>query len=210
MMKDSDKAIEKVLAGLREAETPEGMEQRILKRLRNITTEQHGRSPRRIASTLRLIRMPFWALATASVAVVSLAVCWAVFRQHRAAHNIADSNKHTVVANAPSTKIQVAAQSEAVPLHGSATVRVKPNANSRNRQLVKEEESVALDEMHAASYPAPPMPLTEQEKLLLRISHKRDPVEFAALDPVLRAERNAEEKAEVQRFFEPPKMGNNE
>jgi hypothetical protein len=209
MMKGSDEAIEKVLAGLREAETPEGMDQRILKRLRNVATEQHERSLGGIASSLRLIRMPFWALATASVAVISLVVGWTVFRQHRAAHNIADSNKYTVVANTPSTKIQVAIQGEVVPLHRSSTARVKRNANSQKEKLAKEEESVALDEMHAASYPAPPMPLTEQEKLLLRISHKADPVEIAALDPVRRAERNAEEKAEVQRFFEPPK-GNNE
>lgn len=207
-MKNSDKAVEKVLAGLREAETPEGMEQRILKRLRNVAAEQHERSPRGIASSLRLIRMPFWALVTASVAVISLAIGWTVFRQHRAAHNIADS--HTVVANPPSTKIQVAARSEVVPLHRSSIARVKRNTNSQKEKLVKEEESVALDEMHAASYPPPPMPLTEQEKLLLRVLHKRDPVEFAALDPVLRAERNAEERADVQRFFESVKRRDNE
>jgi hypothetical protein len=61
--------------------------------------------------------------------------------------------------------------------------------------------------MHGASYPAPPMPLTEQEKLLLRIAHKSDPVELAMLDPVVRAARDAEEKAEVKNFFEPPTTG---
>lgn len=62
-------------------------------------------------------------------------------------------------------------------------------------------DSVALSETLAASFPAPPMPLTEQERLLLRLLHKVDPVEIAMLDPRVRAMQDAEEKAEFQRFF---------
>jgi hypothetical protein len=58
--------------------------------------------------------------------------------------------------------------------------------------------------MRAPSYPAPPLPLTEQERLLLRIVHKDDPVEMAVLNPVLRAARDAEDQAEFQRFFVKP------
>ena len=64
--------------------------------------------------------------------------------------------------------------------------------------------------MRAASYPAPPAPLTQEEKLLLRIAHKGDPQELALLNPVLRAARDAEEKAEVERFFTPPTTGDHE
>jgi hypothetical protein len=46
------------------------------------------------------------------------------------------------------------------------------------------------------------MPLTEQERLLLRIVHKDDPVEVAVLNPAWRAARDAEDQAEFQRFFE--------
>jgi hypothetical protein len=45
------------------------------------------------------------------------------------------------------------------------------------------------------------MPLTEQERLLLRIAHRGDPVEMAMLDPRMRAARDAEEQTEFQRFF---------
>jgi hypothetical protein len=65
-------------------------------------------------------------------------------------------------------------------------------------RVVDDGDSIA---MGAASHPAPPMPLTEQERLLLRIVHKGDPVEMAMLDPMQRASRNAEERAEFQRFF---------
>jgi hypothetical protein len=69
------------------------------------------------------------------------------------------------------------------------------------RAAGSDDYSVAMGEMQTASYPAPPMPLTEQERLLLRISHRVDPVEMAMLDPKLRAMQDAEEKAEFQRFF---------
>jgi hypothetical protein len=45
------------------------------------------------------------------------------------------------------------------------------------------------------------MPLTEQERLLLRLVHKDDPVELAMLDPRARALQDLEDKADFQRFF---------
>jgi hypothetical protein len=68
-------------------------------------------------------------------------------------------------------------------------------------EAVREGDSAALEETRAASYPAPPMPLTEQERLLLRLVHKDDPVELAMLDPKLRDLQDSEDKAEFQRFF---------
>jgi hypothetical protein len=62
-------------------------------------------------------------------------------------------------------------------------------------------EDVARSEMEAASFPAPPMPLTAQERLLMRIAHRVDPVEIATLDPKFRAMQDAEEKTEFQKFF---------
>jgi hypothetical protein len=45
------------------------------------------------------------------------------------------------------------------------------------------------------------MPLTEQERLLLRLVHKDDPVELAMLDSKVRDLQELEDKAEFQRFF---------
>ncbi len=64
-------------------------------------------------------------------------------------------------------------------------------------------DSMAVREMRAASLPEPPMPLTEQEKLLLRVVHRSDPVELAMLNPEMEARREAEGAAEFQKFFEP-------
>jgi hypothetical protein len=67
-----------------------------------------------------------------------------------------------------------------------------------------DEDAIAMSETRAASFPAPPMPLTEQERLLLRMVHQGDGVELAMLDPRLEAMRDADEKEEFQRFFVNP------
>jgi hypothetical protein len=56
------------------------------------------------------------------------------------------------------------------------------------------------------SFPAPPEPLTEQEKLLLQIAHRRDPQEMAMLNPAVQAQQQAAEAAEYEEFFKPPPL----
>jgi hypothetical protein len=54
----------------------------------------------------------------------------------------------------------------------------------------------------ATSYPAPPLPLTEQEKLLLRLAHRGDVQDMALLNPDLRAAQSAAATKQFQQFFE--------
>lgn len=56
----------------------------------------------------------------------------------------------------------------------------------------------------AVSFPAPPLPLTEQERLLLRVVHRGDTQELAMLNPAVRRAREAADAAEYQEFFRPP------
>jgi len=53
------------------------------------------------------------------------------------------------------------------------------------------------------SFPAPPAPLTEQEQLLLRLVHKRDPVQEAMLRPDSLPLEEARAREEFLRFFPP-------
>ncbi|WP_419804671.1 hypothetical protein [Terriglobus sp.] len=62
---------------------------------------------------------------------------------------------------------------------------------------------------HEASFPAPEMPLTEQERLLLQIAHRNDPVELAMLDPVERNREFSKERAQTAHFFTPPPLPSN-
>ncbi len=65
-------------------------------------------------------------------------------------------------------------------------------------------DPTAVAEASAPSLPAPPLPLTAQEKLLLRIAHHPNPVELAELDPHQREAAIAEERAAYKNFFHPP------
>jgi hypothetical protein len=61
-----------------------------------------------------------------------------------------------------------------------------------------------------ASFPAPPAPLTEQERLLVRLAHRGDPEELAMLDPNVRALDEAMSRAEFDKFFAPPSIPEDE
>jgi hypothetical protein len=216
-MKNSEEAIAKVLAGLRDTEAPDGMERRIVKALEDRASAQ----PRSVWRRL----MPLWLVVPVRpVATMSLAcgiafaglfaVALAIPALRRLGHAPAQSSPRSLsqskrnsarvgllALTAPKTPETVAKSAElAMPRSG---VRSVTRTNANRAQAVRESDSVALNEMHGTSFPAPSMPLTEQERLLLRIAHRGDPVELAMLDPAVRAARDAEEKADVTKFFEP-------
>jgi hypothetical protein len=56
--------------------------------------------------------------------------------------------------------------------------------------------------VQTASFPAPPLPLTEQERLLLRLAHQRDASKEPALNPALHDAQMAKANEQFQQFFE--------
>jgi hypothetical protein len=218
-MKNSEEAVEKVLAGLRNADAPGGMERRILDSLEAL----EDRAPARSGFGWRRM-VPMW-LVTPRSPVVTNSLVWGValigvfglalaIPAIRRLGNPPALSKVNVapVEWLPPRKPEVAVK-EVRPVPRRPNVRSGELANlhaSRAAQEADSTESSALQEMHAASQPAPPLPLTEQERLLLRIAHRGDLEEVAVLNPVLRAARDADEKAEVQRFFEAKQAKDNE
>jgi hypothetical protein len=79
-----------------------------------------------------------------------------------------------------------------------------PQSHTSLRTVLCDCDPTAVAEANAPSLPAPPLPLTAQEKLLLRIAHHPNPVELAELDPHQREAAIAEEQAAYKRFFHPP------
>jgi hypothetical protein len=65
-------------------------------------------------------------------------------------------------------------------------------------------DTIALAETRAPSHPAPRMPLTAQEHLLLAAARPGQPIEVAELDmaraPILRASAAAREDASIRRY----------
>jgi hypothetical protein len=206
-MKGSEEAIEKVLAGLRDAEAPEGMERRILDALENGEPVRAGSVWHRL--------LPLWLLAPVG-AMTRVLVCGAalagvvvvVFAASAIRHagsSPVQSKKEVApekLSPAPPSVVDAPSVAASLSRKGRAGLRVRSAVGeTQSVRTVDSEDSVALSEMRAASFPAPPMPLTEQERLLLRIAHKGDPVEVALLDPNQRNLQEMKEKAEYQSFF---------
>jgi hypothetical protein len=64
--------------------------------------------------------------------------------------------------------------------------------------------------MRAPSHPAPEAPLTQQERLLLRVVHTGSPQVFALLNQEVRAKQEADDQKEFQAFVDQSDKGGNE
>lgn len=192
MRKSSEEAVRQVLAGLRDAEAPIGMERRILDAVQD-------------RASVKSARMPLWAWSTAlACAMVAL---FAVSMVYRAARVPVQSNVHSAPAGVvPKAALETTVKNVS-PVLAAQNVRSK---NVKRAKVVCEGDSEASREMETASFPAPPMPLTEQEKLLLRVAHRNDPEELAMLNNEMRTKQEVEGRRAVERFFEPPTTGDSE
>jgi hypothetical protein len=210
-MKNSEEAIARVLAGLRDADVPVGMERRILEALEDQTPEQ-TRLGWRWFRPMWLVTAAYPVATSSLVCGVALAGLFAAVSLgipaiRRLGHAPAQSKMNQVPAGSMPLVTPEAAKSVELPLSGSSARSVRKMNLRAPKEIPdsdRDSDSVALSEMRAPSHPAPPMPLTEQERLLLRIAHKNDPVEMAVLDPMRRAARDAEEGVAFQSFFGPP------
>lgn len=205
-----DELVDRILRGLRAAEPTEGMQRRIL-----LAVEQRTLAPR---------RWPFatsvsWTIATAALAFASFAFTWIASRPlHR---GMAMSGKMTsaISTSLHSTKQPVresVQQAHPTVLRTNGLQLQRPVAHAKQvatssevgpeQPKRSEQDAVALSELHASSHPAPPMPLTRQEQLLLQVIHKGDPVELAMLDPNVRGSEEANSRADFDHFFPPPPL----
>jgi hypothetical protein len=218
-MRRSDEAIERVFAGLRDVEAPAGMERRILEGAEGRAAERVKPAAERFWAVWRRVRLvwlvaPQWrmgALPAVGCAVVAGMMAVAVMMSsHRRASTLTASEmgraamKQAPVTAASSAAAEAAemAANEAEPLAVGAGARPMHKMSVRGVKVVRDEDSVAVREMRAASHPAPPPPLTEQEKMLLRVAQVGDPQEMAMLNPEIRAKKEAQSDQEFQRFFE--------
>jgi hypothetical protein len=225
-MTDADERIDRVLAGLREADAPSGMEGRILRAM--VRAE---REPVRAGNSMRnWMTRP--ALALAGVGALALLVALAVTSLRRPADLVSSQGVAAVGSRHGADQAGAVPQrlrpggcgegygkAEAVPsssagLSGRAResdageVRVEPADSSE--VLPVDQEALAVSEMLAPSKPAPPLPLTHQEKMLAQVVHQGEPEELATLRPDVREKQMELSRAEFQEFFEPLPVKDNE
>lgn len=178
-MKDTKQAIDKVLAGLRDVQTPSGMEQRVLAAMEERAAVRVGWRWRR------------WSFGLAAVMLVALGVV--ALRPHRV--------KEDVVAGAKPGFPMPTSVVTRDPRNTGVLHSVQNDVKSRRTRTVV---AAASGPEEVGGIPAPPMPLTEQERMLLRLAHRNDATELTPLIAEARAKRYEEFDAEFQEFFAVP------
>jgi len=174
---DREETLDRLLTSLGSVKVDADFEQRILRRVEaHQAPTQAQRSP----------RLP-WTFGLASA--IAAALIGAAILLHSGRR----SGPPPMTARVESRVPQTASQAIRVP------GRTRIVARQKAAQLPPDRGATML-----VSFPAPEAPLTEQERLLLRIAHTGDPVEFAALNPERRASVEAADEAEYLKFFPPP------
>jgi hypothetical protein len=207
-MNSCEQAIDKVLAGLRDCEAPPGFERRILEALEDRESAKsasrgRGRNPLGLLTPARWAATQPWAWRVVLAGILAVSVAITAIRPSR--HVSTQSKVHAVPAGSFSQEVPggVAQNANLRPNNPIAPITHVGNKKpARNARLIASTDSVSLREMRAASHPAPQAPLTQEEKLLLRIVHAGDPQQMAMLNPEIRARQEAENEAEFQEFVE--------
>jgi hypothetical protein len=201
MRNERDEAIDAALKALQEVAPPDGMEARIAGRLQERAAESRGRST---------AARGWWSGAACGAAVATLAIGVAIFAQYRWG---ARTETRQVVARVAGTqdagvlttafvKQDAIENSWGVPCAGLALQRTHIAVESPGVVVPSAGELRA--ETTAPSKPAPELPLTAQERELVRLVRTVDPKQLVALDDKTQAKMEAEDAAEFERFFTPP------
>ena len=81
------------------------------------------------------------------------------------------------------------------------TISPQTVAGPTPREPQRSRPRVLLRPTPAAGFPAPPLPLTGQEKLLLRLAHRNDAQDMNLLNPDAQAQESAKATQQFQQFF---------
>jgi hypothetical protein len=210
MQSEHDDAIDKVLAALRNAVPPEGMDARMVERLRQpsaATTEFRWRDL--LAGSA--LAGAWWrgAISGGAAAMVAVGLALGVSDmaqrhigsgQAALSHNVATHNASMPGMAAKSyTQRSQLMDSRGRPC-ASPALRPAPGPASNPTLLRAETRS----EAETPSHPAPAFPLTAQERALARLARTANPQVLIALNSETEAKREADETARFTKFFAPP------
>ena len=108
--------------------------------------------------------------------------------------------------NTELTKRVVSARVRPASSHGVAAGFSPRNTNPTTSAALApaNPDAQAIADLRAPSHPAPPLPLTPQEKLFLRMLRYGNLTQLAELDPLVRAQQDADETTAFKSFFPDP------
>lgn len=190
-----DHNIDRVLHALREARPPAGMERRILNIL-------EAESDRRTLPTRTRLHAA-WATAAACCATLTIAAIIATFTmRHHDAPTASTTPTTTAQPRAVQSPIAATPTTFSKPTH-HALAPAHPSQPHRVETNNPEEDA-------QISHPAPPIPLTDQERILLRYARRGRTEDLAQISTERKAAKEEQEAAEFQAFFKPIVIGESE
>ncbi len=204
-----DEIIDKVLAALRDAVPPEGIEARITHRLvQNPTPANRSTHRWRYRLTGSAVAGAWWrgAIAGAATALLTVGVFFlaAHLLQTNSTPQVAklvpsqgSSIPAVILAHNPINSSAAEAQTDRCTSH--AVLRL-PTATPSTSQRLRAETRI---DTTAPSHPAPALPLTAEERELVQIARTGDPKTLATINPETQAKLQAQESAEFEKFFAP-------
>jgi len=204
-IRNPEEAIDKTLAALRQIEPAEGMNRRILANLEAKAATQP--QPWR-----RFLLFPQLAIPAAAALLAAIALL-AHNRNAPTPAQVARTTTASSVQPCPEKGCPTSGFSDVgphraqaattpAPLTGHRALRTRTTATTP--QPLTADEALALAELHAPSLPAPPLPLTDEEKRLLHVVTIAGPEPLLMLNAKVREQQIAASKSEFQHFFAQP------
>jgi len=201
-----DESIDKLLASLGSAAPPEGMAGRIEQRIHRqaaASAPSPTRSPDALGTPTPAAAWWRGALTGAAAATLAFGLSLA---GHRLLLSHADG-AHTPIGVPPATAhvtpVSSAALAQPDPCAHPAVLHLRP-AKPRPSAAPNIPHAGAYAESVAASHPAPPMPLTADERGLVQFARTAGPSQLASLNTEAQAKLQEEDATEFARFFNPP------
>jgi hypothetical protein len=202
---DVDRNIDCALAGLRDAQPRSGLNSRILASLEH-RSSQPQRSRLDFSAHLAL-----WTAAILAIASLMILhhepIAPAQFSKNAVARRATNpepfsttnpAQNSNTLSSRPKHRRHAAMRSGETPVFESS------KATQSDRTTITNLDVQAVADLHAPSHPAPPLPLTPQEKLFLHMLHYGNATQLAELDPLVRAQQDADETTAFKAFFPDP------
>lgn len=209
MRDEHDDAVDKVLAALRSAAPPEGMEARIAQRLQRQATEARGaESHWRDMLAANTPSAAWWRGAISGAAAAMLLAGTLMFVGHlpglrAGVHDRRETARrnsdtpHVIAPIKSSTVSAPGAEARDSPCIRPSVLRVASMAPARRNQRASAESATT-------AVPTPELGLTAQERALVRLTRTVDPKVLATLARETHAKVEAGDAAQFEKFFADP------
>lgn len=209
MKQSSEQQLDAVLAALRDTNPLHGMEQRVLQAVQARATAKTVAHPIQALSFLQTWIGPLaWrtfvavGLSFAAIAVILLTKVLAPLPPHIPTTQQTSPNLYIPAPLPGNQTAKTGSPSAPAITSGLQKTRLIPGAEPPANAV----DLMALEDTNAPSHPAPPMPLTTQERLLLRSTRRGQPLEIAQLEPMrevaLRHTVEAHEQSQLQQYVQ--------